>query len=145
MTDQQTFDSAAAVLKRALRLGALVAAAVAVLAGGLGLVFAGIPGLVSGLVGAAFALLFLGVTAVGLIVGGRGLDSPLGPSVFFAVVLGGWLVKMVLFLVAMFLLRDLPWVQPVVLFLAIVATVIGSLAVDVVVVSKARIPLAPSR
>jgi hypothetical protein len=65
--------------------------------------------------------------------------------VFFAVVLGGWLVKMVLFLVAMFLLRDLPWVQPVVLFLAIVATVIGSLAVDVVVVSKARIPLAPSR
>jgi hypothetical protein len=145
MTDQQTFDSAAAVLKRALRLGALVAAAVAVLAGGLGLVFAGVPGLVSGLVGAAFALLFLGVTAVGLIAASRSLDTPLGPTVFFAVVLGGWIVKLLLFLVAMLLLRDQPWVQPVVLFLAIVATVIGSLAVDVVVVSKARIPLAPSR
>jgi len=140
-----TFDSAATVLKRTVVLGALVAAGIAVVAGGLGLVFAGLPGLVSGLVGAAFALLFLGVTAIGLIVAGRSLDSPLGPSIFFAVVLGGWIVKLLLFLVAMLLLRDQPWVQPVVLFLAIVATVIGSLAVDVVVVSRSRIPIAPSR
>lgn len=139
------FDSATTVLKRALVLGALVAAGVAVLAGGLGLIFAGVPGLVSGLVGAAFALLFLGVTAVGLIAAGRSLDTPLGPTVFFGVVLGGWVVKLLLFLVAMLLLRDQPWVQPAVLFLAIVATVIGSLAVDVVVVAKARIPIAPSR
>jgi hypothetical protein len=140
-----TFDSAATVLKRALVQGALVTAGIAVVAGGLGLAFAGVPGLVSGLVGAAFALLFLGVTAVGLIIAGRSLDSPLGPSVFFAVVLGGWIVKLLVFLVAMLLLRDQPWVQPVVLFLAIVATVIGSLAVDVLVVSRARIPIAPSR
>ena len=141
----QTFDSATTVLKRATLLGALVAAGVAVVAGGLGLVFAGASGLVSGLVGAAFALLFLGVTALGLVLAGRTLDTPLGPTVFFAVVLGGWIVKLVLFLVAMLLLRDQPWVQPVVLFLAIVATVLGSLAVDVVVVSRARIPIAPSR
>jgi hypothetical protein len=141
----QTFDSATTVLKRAMLLGALVAVGVAVVAGGLGLVFAGASGLVSGLVGAAFALLFLGVTALGLIVAGRTLDTPLGPTVFFAVVLGGWIVKLVLFLVAMLLLRDQPWVQPVVLFLAIVATVLGSLAVDVVVVSRSRIPIAPSR
>jgi hypothetical protein len=140
-----TFDSASTVLKRAVLLGALVAAVVAVVAGGLGLAFAGVPGLVSGLVGAAFALLFLGVTAIGLIVAGRSLDTPLGPTVFFAVVLGGWIVKLILFLVAMLLLRDQPWVQPVVLFLAIVATVIGSLAVDVVVVSRSRIPIAPTR
>ena len=138
-------DTAGTVLKRALVLGAVAAAAVAVVAGGLGLVFAGVSGLVSGLVGAAFALVFLGVTALGLIVGGRGLDSPLGPSVFFAVVLGGWLVKLLVFLVAMLVLRDQPWVQPVVLFLAVVATVIGSLAVDVMVVSRARIPIGPTR
>ena len=141
----QTFDSATTVLKRAMLLGALVAAGVAVVAGGLGLVFAGGSGLLSGLVGAAFALLFLGVTALGLILAGRTLDTPLGPTVFFAVVLGGWIVKLVLFLVAMLLLRDQPWVQPVVLFLAIVATVLGSLAVDVVVVSRSRVPIAPSR
>jgi hypothetical protein len=135
------FDSAASVLKRALVLGALVAAGVAVVAGGLGLVFAGLPGLVSGLVGAAFALVFLGVTAVGLLAAGRSLDSPLGPSVYFAIVLGGWIVKLLLFVVAMLVLRGQPWVQPLVLFLAIVATVIGSLAVDVVVVTRARIPI----
>jgi hypothetical protein len=141
----ETFDNATTVLRRAVVLGALVAGGVAVVAGGLGLVFAGTSGLISGLVGAAFALLFLGVTAIGLILAGRSLDTPLGPSVFFAVVLGGWIVKLLLFLVAMLLLRDQPWVQPVVLFLAIVATVIGSLAVDVVVVSRSRIPIAPSR
>jgi hypothetical protein len=141
----QTFDSATTVLKRAVLLGALVAAGVAVVGGGLGLVVAGTSGLVSGLVGAAFALLFLGVTAIGLILAGRSLATPLGPSVFFAVVLGGWIVKLLLFLVAMLLLRDQPWVQPVVLFLSIVATVIGSLVVDVVVVSRSRIPIAPSR
>jgi hypothetical protein len=141
----ETFDNATTVLRRAVVLGALVAGGVAVVAGGLGLVFAGTSGLISGLVGAAFALLFLGVTAIGLILAGRSLGTPLGPSVFFAVVLGGWIVKLLLFLVAMLLLRDQPWVQPVVLFLAIVATVIGSLAVDVVVVSRSRIPIAPSR
>jgi hypothetical protein len=141
----QTFDSATTVLKRAVLLGALVAAGVAVVGGGLGLVVAGTSGLVSGLVGAAFALLFLGVTALGLILAGRTLDTPLGPTIFFAVVLGGWIVKLVLFLVAMLLLRDQPWVEPVVLFLAIVATVIGSLAADVVAVSRARIPFASSR
>ena len=141
----ETFDSAATVLRRAVRLGALVAAAVAVVAGGIGLLVAGASGLISGLVGAAFALLFLGVTAIGLIIAGRTLDTPLGPTVFFAVVLGGWIVKLILFLVAMLLLRDQPWVQPVVLFLAIVATVLGSLAVDVLVVSRSRIPIGPSR
>ena len=140
-----TFDSAASVLRRALRLGALVAAGVAVVAGGLGLLLAGVPGLVSGLVGAAFALLFLGITAVGLIAAGRSLDGPLGPTVYFAVVLGGWVVKLLVFLVAMLVLRGQPWVQPMVLFLAIVATVLGSLAVDVIVVTRARIPIAPSR
>lgn len=141
----ETFDSATSVLKHALRLGALVAVAVAVVAGGLGLVLAGIPGLLSGLVGAALALLFLGITAAGLIAAGRSLDGPAGPGVYFAVVLGGWVVKLLIFLVAMLVLRGQPWVQPMVLFLAIVATVLGSLAVDVVVVTRARIPIAPSR
>ena len=138
-------DSAQAALRLALLLGALVAAGVAVVAGGLGLVLAGTDGLLSGVVGAAFALLFLGVTAVGLLAAGRTLDGPLGPTVFFGIVLGGWVVKLVLFLVAMLLLRDQPWVEPMVLFLAIVATVIGSLAADVVAVTRARIPIAPPR
>jgi len=134
-----TFDSAATVLRRALSIGAIAAVVIAVVAGVVGFVVAGTPGLVSGLVGAAFALLFLGVTALSLLVAGR--FSGLGTNAFFAALLVGWLVKFVVFLVAMLALRDQPWVVPGVLFAAIVTTVLASLVVDAVVVSRARIPV----
>ena len=47
------FDTANGVLRRALAIGALVAIAIAVVAGGIGLLVAGASGLVSGLIGAA--------------------------------------------------------------------------------------------
>lgn len=137
MTD--TFDSSATVLRRALTLGAVVALAIAVVAAVVGLVVAGAPGLVSGLVGSAFALLFLGVTALSLLVAGR--FQGLGTNAFFAALLAGWLVKFVVFLVAMLALRDQPWVVPGMLFAAIVTTVVASLVVDAVVVSRARIAI----
>lgn len=134
-------DSAAGVLRRALVLGALASAGIAVVAGGVGLAVAGTSGLVSGLVGAAFALVFLGVTALSLLLGGRSMNTPGGETVFFALLLGGWLVKFVVFLLAMLALKDQPWVQPVVLFCAVVATVLASLVVDAVVVTRARVPV----
>jgi hypothetical protein len=137
MTD--SFDTAADVLRRAVAIGSLVAAGIALVAGVVGWLVAGGSGLVSGLVGAAFALVFLAVTALSLIVAGR--FGGLGSSAFFAALLGGWLVKFVVFLVAMLALRDQPWVQPGVLFAAVVATVLASLVVDAVVVSRARIPV----
>lgn len=137
MTD--SFDTAATVLRKALTLGAIVAAVIAVIAAVVGLLVAGVPGLVSGLVGSAFALLFLGVTAGSLIVAGR--FQGLGANAFFAALLAGWLVKFVVFLVAMLALRDQPWVEPGVLFGAVVATVLASLVVDAVVVGRARIPV----
>jgi hypothetical protein len=132
-----SFDSAATVLRRALVLGAIVALAIAVVYAVVGLLVAAGPGLVSGLVGSAFALLFLGVTALSLLVAGR--FQGLGTNAFFAALLAGWLVKFVVFLVAMLALRDQPWVVPGMLFAAIVTTVIASLVVDAVVVSRARI------
>lgn len=137
MTDP--FDSAATVLRRALLLGAIVAAGIAVVAAVVGLLVAGGQGLVSGLVGSAFALVFLGVTALSLLVAGR--FQGLGTNAFFAALLAGWLVKFVVFLVAMLALRDQPWIVPGVLFAAVVSTVLASLVVDAVVVSRARIPV----
>lgn len=134
-----SFDTAGTVLRKALTFGALVAAAIAVVAAVVGLIVAGVPGLVSGLVGSGFALLFLGVTALSLLVAGR--FQGLGTNAFFAALLAGWLVKFVVFLVAMLSLRGQPWVVPGMLFAAIVATVLASLVVDAVVVSRARIPV----
>ena len=137
MTDG--FDSSATVLRRSLSLGAIVALVIAVVFAVVGVVVAGVPGLVSGLVGSAFALLFLGVTALSLLVAGR--FQGLGTNAFFAALLAGWLVKFVVFLVAMLALRDQPWVVPEMLFAAIVTTVLASLVVDAVVVSRARIAI----
>ena len=139
MTTTNPFDSAATVLRRALSLGAVVARAIAVVYALVGLIVAGVPGLVSGLVGSAFALLFLGVTALSLLIAGR--FRGLGTNAFFAALLAGWLVKFVVFLVAMLALRDQPWVVPGMLFAAIVTTVLASLVVDAVVVSRARIAI----
>jgi hypothetical protein len=52
--------------------------------------------------------------------------------------MGGWLLKFVVFLVLMLLLRDQAWISPIVLFLSIVAGVIGSLVVDAIVVLTSR-------
>ena len=133
------FDSAVTVLRRALALGAVVAVAIAVVTAVVGLLVAGTSGVLSALVGAAFAVLFLGVTAVSLLVAGR--FQGLGTNAFFAALLAGWLVKFVVFLVAMLALRGQPWISPGVLFASIVATVLASLVVDAVVVSRARIPV----
>lgn len=140
MTD--SFDTAATVLRKALSLGAIVAAAIAVVAAVVGFLVAGGPGLLSGVIGSAFALLFLGVTAASLMIAGR--FQGLGTNAFFAALLAGWLVKFVVFLVAMLSLRGQPWVVPGVLFAAIVTTVLASLVVDAVVVSRARIAVGAS-
>lgn len=133
------FDSITTVLRRALTLGALIGLAVGLATGLVGLAVAGPSGLASGLVGAVLTIVFLGVTAVGVLAVGR-----LGrgdATAAFAVLMGGWLLKLVLFVVAMVLLRAQPWVVPGVMLAGIVGTVLASLVVDAVVVGRARIPV----
>jgi len=56
------------------------------------------------------------------------------------VVLGGWILKLVLFIVALIVLRGQPWIEPMVFFVAVVVSVLASLVVDVVVLTRMRIP-----
>lgn len=128
-------------LKRVLAYGGLLALAIALVGGVLGFVFAGANGLVSALVGTAMAFVFLAVTAASVILAtrvskGQGVLS----GAFLGIVLGGWLIKFIVFLVLVFVLGDQPWVAREVLFLSIVAGVVGSLVVDLVVIARARIP-----
>jgi len=130
----------APVLRLALRYGAIFAAAVAVVAGSLGFVLAGAPGLIGGLLGAALAAIFLGLTAVSMLIAGRAAHGDSTHPVFFGIVVGVWLVKLVVFIVAEVLLRGQPWFDPRVFFGAVVVVVIGSLALDAVALSRARVP-----
>jgi fructose-specific phosphotransferase system IIC component len=128
------------VLTRALRYGGIWALIVAVGAGLIGLAVAGVPGLVGGLLGAVLAAVFLGMTAGSMLIAGRVTKGDLGSPVFFAIVLGVWFVKLVVFLVVTIVLRGDTWLSPAVFGFAVIAAVIGSLATDVIAYVRARVP-----
>jgi len=128
------------VLKSALRWGGLLALAIAVVACVLGGIFAGWPGVVGALIGTAMAVVFLGITAGSILFANRFIGSDLFVGIFFGTVLGSWLVKFVIFIVLALVLKSQPWLNPTVLFLSLIAGVLGSLAVDVIVALKSRVP-----
>jgi hypothetical protein len=130
------------VFRKALAWGGALAAALLVVSGILGLVFAGTEGLVSALVGTLMAVVFMGITAASILLANRFASSDLFVGAFFGIVLGGWLLKFILFIVLVVVLRDAAWLNPTVLFLSLVAGVIVSLVVDVLVVAKSRMPYA---
>ena len=128
------------VLRRALAWGGVLAAIVLVVSCVLGLVFAGTEGLVSAIVGTLMAVVFMGITAASILLANRFAGSDVFVGIFFGIVLGGWLLKFIVFIVLVVVLRDAAWLNPTVLFLSLVAGVIASLVVDVLVVAKSRLP-----
>ncbi|TFC90916.1 MULTISPECIES: hypothetical protein [Cryobacterium] len=128
------------VLRRILLYGAVLAGAIAVVGAVIGGVVAGGSGVVSALIGTLMAVVFMGITAGSILVANRFAGTSAAIGAFFGIVMGGWLVKFVVFLVLMVLLKDQSWIQPVVLFLSIIAGVIGSLLVDVFVLMRSRVP-----
>ncbi len=138
MTTPETpraLPSSVPVLRRALLFGFGFAGAIAVVGGVIGLLVAGPIAAWSAVIGAVMAGIFLGITALSILIAVR-FDI----VAFFGIVLGAWLLKFVAFIVVALLLRDQPWINPTALFLSLIAGVISSLVVDVVVVMKTRMP-----
>jgi hypothetical protein len=129
------------MLRRTLIFGSLLAVVVAIVAAPLGFAVAGGPGLVGAILGAAMGFVFLGATAASILLANRFAGSDAAQPVFFAVVMGGWLLKLVVFIVLTVVLRDQEWLEPKVLFLTLIVVVIGSLVIDVVVVARSRVPV----
>ena len=131
--------SAVPVFQKILKWGGFLALAIAVIGGVIGFLTAGTPGLVSAVVGTIMSILFMGITAGSIILALRISGGPDGIGVFFGIVMGGWLIKFVVFFIIIFALKGQQWVEPMVLFITIVAGVLGSLVIDVVVVAKSRV------
>jgi len=132
--------SSTPVLRTALVWGGIVTAVLLVLGAVIGYLVGGGGGLGSALSGVAVSAIFLAVTAISILVANRWFGDPLYVPIFFGIVLGGWLLKLILFIVAIVVLRGQGWVDPVVFYVALVVSVIASLAVDVVVLLRMRIP-----
>jgi hypothetical protein len=133
-------SSSTQVFAKALKLSALLVVSVAVICSTIGYLVVGIDGLWTALIGAAIALVFTSLTVLSVLFGAR---LPLGG--FYGLVLGGWLLKIVLFAVLMAALQRMDFIHGPTLFFAIVLSVLGSLSIDSWVVLRSRIPTIDSR
>jgi len=143
MSAPQTAPQAAPhnpILTTALRWGALFAAALAVVAGGVGWLVAQAPGLWAGLLGAGLAFVFLALTAGSMLLGRRLTVGDPNSPVFYGVVLGAWLVKLIAFFLFMFWLRDQAWLDAWVFFITLIVAVFGSLTIDALAFVRTRTP-----
>jgi hypothetical protein len=128
------------VIRKALFWGAIWTTLVGVVASVVGALVADLAGMLGALIGVGVGFGFLALTPMSIILGlkaGRG--NMLEPG-FFAVVLGMWLGKFVLFIALIFWLGDLEWAHRETMFLTIVASLIAGLTTDVVVMMRSRMP-----
>ena len=127
-----------AILGRALAYGAILTVSIAVVGSVIGYLVAGSSGLVSALIGAGLTALFMALTAGSIVIASRATNGDPSSTLFFGIVLGAWLLKFIVFIAILVILRGQPFLEPLVLFFAILAAVIGSLVVDVLAFVRAR-------
>ena len=132
--------SSTPILRTVLVWSGTVTAILAVVGAVVGFLVAGTSGLWSALAGVLVAAVFLGITAASILIANRWYGNDLYVPVFFGIVMGGWILKFVVFIVILFILRGQPWIEPTVFFVALVASVLASLAIDVAVMLRMRVP-----
>jgi hypothetical protein len=125
--------NASEILTKVLKYSGILAVLLIVVGGTIGYLVDGSNGLISVLLGTAVAVLFSAVTAASMMVAIK-----FEIAAFFGIVMGSWLLKMVLFIVALVLLRDQPFINTVALFISLVVAIVGTVAIDTIVVIKSR-------
>ena len=128
--------SADQLFKKVLGQTALLIGLIASLGSLAGYFVEGMNGVVSALIGAGLAFAFGALTVVSMIIGRK-----LSLAGFFGVVMGGWLVKLIGFALLARSLQGAEFINGPVLFLTLVAAILGSLVIDSIAVLSARIPV----
>ena len=128
--------SAEQLFKNVLGQTALLTGLIASLGSLAGFIVEGINGVVSALIGAGLAFAFGALTVVSMMIGRR-----LSLAGFFGVVMGGWLIKLIGFALLARSLQGAEFINGPVLFLTLVAAILGSLVIDSIAVLSARIPV----
>jgi hypothetical protein len=124
------------LFKSVLAQGALLTGLIASIGSLAGYFVDGTNGVVSALIGAALAFGFTSLTVVSMIFGRK-----LSLAGFFGVVMGGWLVKLIGFALLARALQGADFINGPVVFLTLVAAILGSLVIDSIAVLSARIPV----
>lgn len=129
------------IMRRILVWTGVLAVVVAVVGGIVGFLIGGLPGLLGAVVGTVMAVVFGGLTAVSILIALSASRGNMLSGAFFGIVLGGWLLKFVIFIALIFIVRDLDWINPIAAFISIVVAIVGSLAVDMTVIIMSRQPI----
>jgi hypothetical protein len=132
--------SSTPILRTTLIWSAVVTGVLAVVAAIVGYLVDGQTGLWSALAGVLLAAVFLAITGASILIANRWYGDPLYVQIFFGIVMGGWILKFLIFIVVLAVLRDQPWLNPTIFVIAVVVSVIASLVIDVVVMMRMRIP-----
>jgi len=128
--------SADQLFKKVLGQTALLTGLIASLGSLAGFFVEGTNGIVSALIGAGLAFVFGALTVVSMMIGRK-----LSLAGFFGVVMGGWLIKLIGFALLARSLQGAEFINGPVLFLTLVAAILGSLVIDSIAVLSARIPV----
>jgi hypothetical protein len=130
------------ILRATLVWGGIVTGVLAIVGGAIGYLVGGVNGLWAALLGVLIGALFLAITAISILIANRWFGDPLFVPIFFGIVLGGWILKFVVFLVVLLAIRGQGWFDETagIFFFALVAGVVASLVVDAVVVMRMRVP-----
>lgn len=126
---------AADVMRRSLKWSFALAIVVGLVGATVGVVAAGFPGAAGAFWGAGMAVVFLGITTVSI-----RIAAHFPPTVFFAIVMGSWMAKMLVFLVLILLLGKSDGINGTVLFVCLVVVMVGTLAIDVIALTRSRLP-----
>lgn len=131
----------AEILGRALRWQAVLTVVVVAAGSVLAWFVAGVPGVLGVVLGGLLAVVFMGMTGVSILIANRMTKGEPGDVLlFFAIVLGGWLAKFVVFLVVGFLLRGAEWLSSPAFGITAIVVVVGSLVIDAIAVARSRMP-----
>jgi hypothetical protein len=129
---------------RALVYGAIVIFAIAIVGSVVGYLVAGLAGVWSALVGAGVTAIFMGFTTLSVIIADRSTRASTSSSTtnarYFAIVIGMWGLKFVLFILILIAVSGQAWLSPYVFLFVLIAAVIGSLVVDMIALQGARVP-----
>jgi hypothetical protein len=128
--------SADQLFKKVLGQTALLTGLIASLGSLAGYFVEGMNGVVSALIGAGLAFAFGALTVVSMMIGRK-----LSLAGFFGVVMGGWLIKLIGFALLARSLQGAEFINGPVVFLTLVAAILGSLVIDSIAVLSARIPV----
>lgn len=103
------------------------------LATGVGLWLYSWPGAIAGALGCLLGFGFFLITALSVT-----LVSSRAPSLVEAVVLGGWLIKLIVFILIFAGLRDVTWLNDVVFAVSVAIAALTGLVIEVWVVMRAK-------